>query len=150
MIYTDLTRKALKLSFEAHKGQEDKSGVPYVYHPYEVASHMTDESSVCVALLHDVVEDTKTTIEDLQKQGFPQEVCEAVKAMTHESGVPYIDYINGIKVNRIARKVKMADLKHNMDTTRMTNITDRYREKLKLYEQAYKMLSEYDENADVR
>ena len=148
MIYTDLTRKALKLSFEAHKRQEDKSGVPYVFHPYEVASHMKDESSVCVALLHDVVEDTEVTIEDLRKQGFPQEVCEAVRVMTRESGVPYLDYVNEIKVNRIARRVKMADLQHNMDATRMTEISDGHREKMKLYEQAYRILSECDEKAD--
>ena len=71
MLYTPLTKKALKLSFAAHKDQLDKSGMPYVYHPFHVAEQMETEETVAVALLHDVIEDTDYTLEDLKAMGFP-------------------------------------------------------------------------------
>lgn len=83
MCFTDLTKKALIISFNAHKEQVDKSGMPYVYHPYRIAEQMEDEYSTCVALLHDVVEDTDITLDDLKNKGFPQEVIEAIALMTH-------------------------------------------------------------------
>ena len=78
MIYTPLTKKALKISFKAHKDQVDKSGLPYVYHPFHLAEQMNDECSICVALLHDVVEDTDISLDDLASDGFPAEVIEAL------------------------------------------------------------------------
>ena len=119
MIYTELTKKALRISFEAHRNQIDRSGVPYIYHPYEVASHMDDEFSTCVALLHDVIEDTAITPDHLRKEGFPEEVVQAVICMTHSKGVPYMDYIKSIKRNPLATKVKLADLDHNSDLSRL-------------------------------
>ena len=116
MIYTELTRKALKISFEAHKDQTDRSGMPYVYHPYEVASHMDDEYSTCVALLHDVIEDTDITSDSLRNEGFPEEVVQALLCMTRDKSVPYMDYIRKIMTNTIAIKVKVADLTHNETT----------------------------------
>ena len=91
MLYTELTKKALKISFEAHKNQLDKSGMPYVFHPFHLAEQMDDEYSTCVALLHDVVEDTGITLEDLKAQGFPEEVTDAVALMTHDDGTPYFE-----------------------------------------------------------
>ena len=76
MIYTELTKKAMKISFNAHKNQVDKTGVPNVYHPMHLAEKMKEEYSCCVALLHDVVEDTDMTFEDLEKEGFPKEVID--------------------------------------------------------------------------
>lgn len=124
MVYTNLTKKAMKIAYEAHHGQTDHGGVPYVFHPFHLAEQMTDEYSTCVALLHDVVEDTSVTLEDLAKE-FPKEVIDAVELLTHDSDVPYLDYVRMIKTNPIARTVKLADLTHNSDRTRLeTDIKD--------------------------
>ena len=119
MIYTDQTKKALKLCFEAHKEQVDKSGLPYVFHPFHLAEQMHTEETTVVALLHDVIEDTSYTREDLAKMGFSEAVLTALMLLTHEEGVDYMDYVRAIKENPIARAVKLADLEHNSDLTRM-------------------------------
>lgn len=119
MIYTPLTKKALKLCFDSHKDQTDKTGMPYVFHPFHLAESMDDEISTVCALLHDVVEDTDTTFEDLLAMGFPTEVIEVLTLLTHEEGVPYMDYVMKISENPTATKVKIADLTHNSDLTRM-------------------------------
>ena len=125
MIYTPLTKKALKLCFEAHKNQVDKTGLPYVFHPFHLAEQMKDEYSTVCALLHDVVEDTEYTFEDLIKMGFPNEVIEALKLLTHADDVPYMDYVKALSVNPIAKAVKIADLTHNSDTSRL-DVVDEY------------------------
>ena len=125
MIYTALTKKALRISFNAHKNQLDKSGMPYVYHPFHVAEQMKDEYSTCVALLHDVVEDTDITLDELKSNGFPDEVIEALSLMTHSDDVPYLDYIRALKDNPLARKVKMADLAHNSDLSRLDVVDEK-------------------------
>ena len=119
MIYTDKTKKAMNSCYDAHAGQYDKSGMPYIFHPIHVAEQMDDEASTIVALLHDVVEDTEVTFDDLRKEGFGEEVMAALELLTHEDGVPYYDYIRKIKSNEIATKVKLADLAHNSDLTRL-------------------------------
>lgn len=119
MIYTEKTKRALKLCFEAHKDQLDKSGLPYVFHPFHLAEQMKDEATTIVALLHDVVEDTDYTFEDLEGMGFGEEVIEALKLLTHDEAVPYMDYVANLKHNPIARAVKLADLSHNSDPTRL-------------------------------
>ena len=119
MIYTPLTKKALKICFDAHKDQLDKSGLPYVFHPFHLAESMTDELTVTAALLHDVVEDTDMTFTDLFEMGIPLEVIDALKLLTHEVGVDYFEYVEKIKDNQVAREVKLADLKHNSDLTRL-------------------------------
>ncbi len=123
MIYTALTKKALRLCFESHKDQTDKSGLPYVFHPFHLAEQMDDEISTCVALLHDVVEDTDVTFEDLAAEGYPEEALAALRLLTHDPEEPYFDYVKRIKSNPIATKVKLADLAHNSDLTRMDEIT---------------------------
>lgn len=140
MIYTNLTKKALKISFNAHKNQVDKTGVPYIFHPFHLAEQMDDEASVCVALLHDVIEDTEYTFNDLEKEGFTKEIIDAIKLLTHDSNVPYLDYVNMIKENSIARKVKLADLKHNSDLSRLELSVDKIPPKLDLYLEAIKIL----------
>ena len=142
MIYTELTKKALKLCFEAHKEQVDKSGMPYVFHPFHLAEQMTDEATTVVALLHDVVEDTATTFEDLEKQGFSDEIINALKLLTHEKKAPYMDYIGEIKKNKIATKVKLADLRHNSDLTRLDVIDEKALNRKEKYEKAIKLLGE--------
>ena len=119
MIYTDMTKKAMKVMFKAHKDQVDKSGIPYVFHPFHLAESMEDEISCTVALLHDVVEDTELTLKDLSTMGFPSAVTDALMLLTHEDHIPYMDYVTKIKENPIAVKVKLADLKHNSDLTRL-------------------------------
>lgn len=122
MIYTPLTNKAACLAYEAHQGQFDTSGLPYIFHPYHVAEQMTDEVTTCVALLHDVVEDTDVSISDLEGM-FPEEVVEAVRLMTHDDGSPYMEYLARVKANPVARAVKIADIRHNADETRLTGCT---------------------------
>ena len=140
MIYTQLTKRALKLSFEAHKNQVDKTGAPYVFHPFHLAEQMTDEISTVCALLHDVIEDTEYTFEDIQKMGFPQEVIDVLKLLTHEKSVPYMEYVEKIKENSIAKQVKLADLKHNSDLTRMDVIDENALQRTKKYRQAIELL----------
>ena len=142
MIYTTLTRKALSICFDAHKDQWDKSGAPYVFHPFHLAEQMTDEYTVCTALLHDVVEDTDTTLEDLRSEGFPEEVLEALALLTHDADTPYMDYVKGLKHNPIARAVKLADLAHNSDPTRLEVMDDYAIARAEKYRAAIKLLSE--------
>ena len=89
MIYTKMTNKAIKLMYEAHKNQLDKSGLPYVFHPFHIAEQMKDENTTIVALLHDIVEDTDTTFEDLKEMGFNDKVIDALKLMTHNKDEDY-------------------------------------------------------------
>lgn len=117
MIYTPLTMKAMKLAYEAHHGQLDYNGMPYVFHPYHLAEQMTDEITTCVALLHDLVEDTDWTIEQLAEE-FPPEVTQAVALLTHDESVDYFEYVRPIKDNPVAKAVKLADLAHNSDEMR--------------------------------
>lgn len=119
MIYTDLTKKAMKLCFDAHKSQTDKSGVPYVFHPFHVAEQTTSEEAAAVALLHDVVEDTQYTLSDISAMGFPKSVTDALALMTHDKSVPYMEYVAKIRENKTAREVKLADLEHNSDVSRL-------------------------------
>jgi (p)ppGpp synthase/HD superfamily hydrolase len=118
MIYTHLTNEAMKIAYRAHHGQVDKGGIPYIFHPYHLAEQMQDEYTTCVALLHDVVEDTDVTLEELQRI-FPKEVTDAVALMTHKDGVDYLEYVAAIRENPIARAVKLADIAHNSDESRL-------------------------------
>ena len=143
MIYTPLTIKAINCAYQAHLDQYDKSGLPYIFHPYHVAEQMTDEISVCAAILHDVVEDTDITIGMLEKE-FPGEVVEAVRLLTHDPAVPYMEYIENLKSNDVARRVKLADLEHNSDSARVPLDSDESEEKilnrLKKYAKAKELL----------
>lgn len=122
MIYTPLTNKALKFAYDAHHGQLDYNGIPYIFHPVHLAESMDDEISCCAALLHDVVEDTPVTMEQL-RQEFPPEVTEVVALLTHDDSTEfrsedYFAYVRRIKAHPIARKVKLADIAHNSDQSR--------------------------------
>lgn len=145
MIYTPMTKIALKLCFEAHKEQIDKSGMPYVFHPFHLAEQMTDEETTIVALLHDVVEDTDYTIDSLREMGFNEAVLEAIELMTHDDDTPYMDYVAKIKTNSIAKAVKLADLKHNSDITRLEIVTNNDQKRVDKYLQAIELLEEKEE-----
>ena len=117
MVYTPLTNKAMDIAYHAHHGQLDYNGIPYIFHPIHLAEQMTDEISCCVALLHDVVEDTEVTLEDL-RQEFPAEVVDAVDLLTRRDGRDYFAYVRAIRANPVAAAVKLADIAHNADQTR--------------------------------
>ena len=138
--YTPLTKKALALSFAVHKFQQDKSGLPYVFHPFHLAEQMDTEEEICAALLHDVVEDSAYTLEDLRAMGFPEAVLEALALLTHDDATPYLDYVARLRSNPIARKVKRADLAHNSDEARLNEIGPADRKRLEKYRLAAELL----------
>lgn len=141
MIYTDKTKRAIKLCYEAHDGQTDKSGLPYVHHPLHLAEQMDDEDSTVVALLHDIVEDTSYTFDDLESMGFGDAVIDALRLLTHDDSVPYLDYVREIAKNPLAKKVKLADLAHNSDLTRLDHEpTERDLERYQKYQKARAIL----------
>ena len=142
MIYTSMTKKALKLCFEAHKEQVDKTGMPYVFHPFHLAEQMNDEISTVCALLHDVIEDTEITPEMLLQMGFPKEVIEVLALLTHEESVPYMDYVRKISANPTAKKVKIADLMHNSDVTRLDAIDEWAEKRNEKYAEALRILKD--------
>lgn len=142
MIYTPLTKNALKFSFEAHKDQVDKSGLPYIYHPYEVAQGVEGEYEVCAALLHDVAEDTDISVDDLSAMGFPAEVTDALRLLCHDKSVPYLDYVRAIKENEIARKVKISDLHHNSELSRLDSVDEKVLKRTGKYKEALRILEE--------
>ena len=138
MIYTKNTLKAMKIAYDAHHGQVDKCGTPYIFHPIHLAEYMDTEEECIVALLHDVVEDTDMTYDDLEKD-FSSDIIAALKLLTKNKNDDYMEYVKRIKHNDIARKVKLADLTHNCDINRLNNVTeedikrhDKYREAIKL------------------
>lgn len=141
MIYTDMTKKAIKLMYEKHKDQVDKAGMPYVLHPLHVAESMTDENRTTVALLHDIIEDTDMTLEQLREMGFPNEVLEALECLTHSEEVEYFDYVKNIGTNEIATDVKLADLAHNSDLTRLSEITEWDLARVEKYKKCIEYLS---------
>lgn len=142
MLYTDKTKKALKLCFDAHKEQTDKSGMPYVFHPFHLAEQMETEDATVVALLHDVVEDTDNTLDDLRELGFGETVLEALKLLTHDDGVDYMEYVQAIKGNPIAKEVKLADLRHNSDISRLDTVDEKALERREKYLQALTLLED--------
>lgn len=142
MLYTENTKKAIAIMFEKHKNQFDKANVPYVFHPWHVAEQMDDEDSTIVALLHDVLEDTDTTIEELQTYGFNENIIEALILLNHNENIPYFEYIENISTNKLATKVKLKDLKHNSDLTRLEKITNEDLTRYKKYNKSIEILEE--------
>ena len=139
MINTKLTRKAMIIAYNAHKNQVDKSGVPYIYHPIHVAEQMDTEEECVVALLHDVVEDTNVTFKQLGEV-FSKEIIDILKLLTKKKEIDYYEYINKIKENAVARKAKIADIKHNLDRSRLDVITDKDIKREEKYKKALSIL----------
>lgn len=142
MIYTPKTKMALKLCFDAHKEQTDKCGMPYVFHPFHLAEQMQTEDTTVVALLHDVVEDTDYTIDDLTNMGFDKTVTDALRLLTHDKATEYMDYVRAIRNNPIAKAVKLADLKHNSDLSRMDVVDEKALARQQKYLQAMALLED--------
>ena len=141
MLYTDATKRAMRLCYEAHAGQLDRGGLPYVYHPFHLAEQMTDEDTTVTALLHDVAEDTSYTLADLAALGFSRRVLRALALLTHDETVPYLDYVRSLKSDPVAAAVKLADLRHNSDLTRLAAVTDADRARLRKYQAAIAILT---------
>ncbi len=147
MYYSELVKKACTIMYDAHREDVDKGGYPYVFHPFYLATQMDDEESTCAALLHDVIEDhgDRYSFDDLVQAGFPEPVIRALRLLTHGSGVPYMDYVKALGEDPIARKVKIADLKHNMDTRRVNGVRAK---KYDLYLQAIHFLEEMEQERE--
>lgn len=141
MINTPCTRKAMRVAYQAHKNQFDKAQVPYIYHPIHLAEQMNTELECIVALLHDVVEDTDMTFLDLEKI-FSSEVIEILKLLTRDKRTDYMEYIKKIKTNKVAKKIKIADIIHNSDETRLDVIDEDSIKRRKRYQKALKYLKE--------
>ncbi len=137
-----MLEKAILLALEAHKGQKDKGQKPYILHCLRVMLSLEEEKEQIVGVLHDVLEDTAVTKKALQKQGFCDEIIEAVEALTKKEGEDYFDYIKRVKKNAIAKKVKLADLEDNSNIKRMTQPIEEYQKRMKKYEKAKKLLNE--------
>ena len=135
-----LLQKAEALATQAHAGQVDKAGVPYIEHPRTVADSLLDWEEKIVAWLHDVCEDTPWTVEMLHEQGFPPHICHAIDLMTRKSDVPYGQYLTALRQDRLARNVKLMDLSHNMDIDRIPQPTDRDYKRLEKYKKARQFL----------
>lgn len=133
MIYTVQTKKALKLMFEMHKNQKDNAGMPYVFHPFHLAEQMSTEEETIVALLHDIIEDTQITLEDIKEMGFDDNIIVSLSLLTHKNNEDYDTYIKRIATNKTATIVKIVDLKHNSDLTRLDYVTDYAYKRTKKY-----------------
>ena len=141
MIYTDLTKKAMKIAYDAHQGQLDRAGIAYIFHPVHLAEQMDDEIACTAALLHDVVEDTDVSMKDLEKE-FPKEVIDVLKLLTHDKSVDYFEYVAKIKSNPTAVKVKIADIMHNSDETRLDSISEKDLKRREKYIKALALLKD--------
>ena len=131
---------ALSIARKAHEGQLDKAGVDYIEHPIYVASQVDTEEEKAVALLHDVIEDSLVSAEGLLQAGLPETVVTAVQVLTKKKEQDYQTYLETVKKNPLARVVKLADLKHNSDLSRLSSITEKDRERLKKYKKAIDFL----------
>ena len=139
MHLSDLVNKAKEIAEQAHAGQIDKAGSPYMEHPAFVASMMETDEEKIVAWLHDVLEDTSVSAKCLAAV-FPERIMAALDALTHRDNESYEEYIERIRLNQLAVKVKMADLVHNMDLTRLHDPTEKDFQRAKKYKLAYEKL----------
>ena len=140
MIYTPLVKRAILLASDAHRGQYDKGGLPYITHPLHVADQMKTEDECVVALLHDVMEDTGLTEFNLKEWGISDRQIAALKLLCHDESVPYLEYIQRIRIDPIATAVKIEDLKHNSDLTRLNSIPQVDLERVQKYKEALRIL----------
>lgn len=133
--------KAHEIAKMAHFGQVDRAGVDYIKHPETVASFVKTDEEKAVAYLHDVIEDTSLTLLDLEMFGLSKNIIEAVDILTKKKGQDYQSYLNLVKTNELAKVVKLADLRHNSDLTRLPKITEKDLERNKKYSSAITFLS---------
>ena len=138
-----LVERALNIAYNAHRGQEDKSGKPYIFHPITLASQLDDPIEASVALLHDTIEDTYIDWIELRRRGIPDEVVGAVVELSRDKdNETYFEYIDRISKSesKLVKKIKLLDLKHNMDLSRLKEVTDKARSLQKRYLKAWEII----------
>ena len=133
--------KALSIAVQAHYGQKDRYGKPYILHPLRVMQKVATDGEKIVAILHDLIEDTDWTVEKLSDQGFSQEIILAVDALSKRIDESYVDYIERLSKNPLAVNVKLCDLEDNMDIRRMQHVSQADGERLARYHRAWDRLS---------
>ena len=133
--------RAIELAKQHHEGQTDKAGKPYIDHPLRVMNQVESEEEKIVAVLHDIVEDTNISLDDLRNEGFSEKVVSAVECLTKQDGENYDSYIERISFNPLAVKIKLADLEDNSDLTRLPEVTDKDLERLEKYDKALEKLT---------
>ncbi|HEV2147954.1 MAG TPA: HD domain-containing protein [Longimicrobiaceae bacterium] len=131
---------AIALAVEAHRGQKDRAGAPYILHPLRMMFRVETDAEKIVAVLHDVVEDTDWTLDDLRAEGFPEDVVTAVDHLTRREGEDYDEFVRRAAAHPVARRVKIADLEDNMDVRRTGTVTDDDTERLTRYHRAWRSL----------
>lgn len=136
----DLER-ALQIAVQAHAGQKDKNGAAYIFHPIRVMMRCVTPTAKMAALLHDVVEDTAVTLEQLRAEGFSEELLATVRLLTHTPEVSYDDYVEEIAKDRFALEVKIADLEDNSDIRRLQEVDEKTATRLRKYLKAYRYLT---------
>ena len=132
--------RAIELAIKHHKGQVDKAGQPYILHPLRLMMSVDKNDEKIVAVMHDIVEDTEITLNDLQNEGFTKKVIDAIECVTKRKGEDYESFIDRISQNSLATKVKLADLEDNMDLSRLSEVTDKDLERLEKYKKAKECL----------
>lgn len=140
IMFNKLLDLAIKVASEAHSGQLDKGGNPYILHPMAVANSVESTEEKIVAYLHDVVEDTNITLEDLKNMGFTHRIVNSIRILTKSKDVSYEDYLKSVKMDSNAWRVKMADIKHNMDLSRIPNPTEKDMARIQKYQKALSFL----------
>ena len=143
-INSPMVKKAINLAFSAHEGQTDKGDMAYIMHPFYIASKLNDEDEIITALLHDTLVDSDLTKKDLINAGFNTNIVEAVDTLTRNND-DYFYYISKIKKNNLARKIKILDLKHNMDLSRLDKITSEDIKRYEKYKKAIEILTDNKE-----
>lgn len=138
--YNQLLELAIKVATEAHAGQVDKGGNPYINHPQAVAASLTNTEYKIVAYLHDVCEDTSITFDDLKDMGFTYRIVNSIRLLTKTDELTYEEYLRRLRMDSCARAVKMADLKHNMDITRISNPSEKDYARIEKYKKSLAFL----------
>lgn len=133
--------RAIAIAVEAHTGQKDRYGASYILHPLRVMARVSTDPEKMVAILHDVVEDTDWTFDDLRREGFSEELIAALDCVTKREGEAYEDFVKRSAANPLARRVKTADLEDNMDLRRAEKLTEKDLERMNKYLRAWRFLN---------
>jgi len=137
--------RAIQIAVEAHQGQKDKTDTPYILHPLRVMLHMSTDIEMMAGVMHDVVEDSDWSLDDLRHEGFPEEVIHLVDTLSRRADESYEEFIQRIKKVPAAVRIKLADLEDNMDSKRLKSLNDRDSTRMKKYHQAWQYLKGYCE-----
>lgn len=137
----ELLEKSIKIAVEAHRGQKDRYGAPYILHATRVMQRLVTPEEKIAGILHDVVEDTDWTFEQLAKEGVPDQILKALDAVTKREGEEYEAFVKRGAANSLAKRVKLADLEDNMDLRRMPEVTEKDVPRLQKYVKAWRFLT---------